>query len=239
MEVLFVKEVKEKKIYRDEVYVGKLIRTDYIIRYNGDTNSFLTKPGDLAAIYFISLRSILFVPNEKGYAFDLLYDSPNYPILNMTEDSVFECINKETFLIKDAYNLGPLLKYYNYDISLLFNQIQEVKNLFFAENFAKENCQLFGYQEVTSQECDLDATKIVDKVEINRYLESKSNYPLYRSFQKLNEGILPSELFMVLDQRRNKSLKEVLNERSIGLESYIDSFAPIKEEGLIRKLERW
>ena len=86
---------------RDQIYVGEVVRTDRIYRYEGDTDFFNTKPGQLDTGSWRSSRSILFVPTVEKFTNDLLYKSPNYPALNITDDNIEEVIYR-SLLIKKA-----------------------------------------------------------------------------------------------------------------------------------------
>jgi len=52
----------------------------------------------------------LFVPNEEKESNDLLYRSPSYPILNITDDDTCLNLGEKSIVIKDATNLAELLE---------------------------------------------------------------------------------------------------------------------------------
>lgn len=54
---------------------------------------------------------MLFVPNEEHdlYSSDLLYDSPEYPVLNVTDDNICLNLEPESVVIRDAYIFSMLL----------------------------------------------------------------------------------------------------------------------------------
>ena len=103
-------ENKKYVVCRDNIYVGEVVRTDSIYRYDGDHDFFKTKPGQLSTSSWRSYRSMLFVPNEDKLSNDLLYRSPNYPILNVTDDETCLNLGKNSLVIKDACNLAALLE---------------------------------------------------------------------------------------------------------------------------------
>ena len=83
-------KVKNRKyvVCRDNIYVGEVIKTDEIHPHEEKGKKIL-----ISSAYY-SLTSILFVLNDKGYAEDLIYNSPNYPVLNLTDDQI--CLNLES-----------------------------------------------------------------------------------------------------------------------------------------------
>ena len=106
-------------VCRDNIYIGEVVRTSKIYRYEGKTNLFCTQPGQLNASSWFSYRSMLFVPTEEKLSNDLLYQSPSYPILNITDDDT--CLHlKESVVIKDACNLSALLTYFGYKKELSY-----------------------------------------------------------------------------------------------------------------------
>ena len=104
-------ENRKYKVCRDNIYVGEVVRTDAIFRYEGDSDFLCTKPGQLDIESWFSYRSMLFVPNEEKLSNDLLYKSPNYPILNITDDEICLGLREKSIVIKDACNLAILLEY--------------------------------------------------------------------------------------------------------------------------------
>ncbi len=77
-------ENKKYVVCRDDIYVGEVVRTDSISYcYNKNNYDYMTL--GITGSYK-SYRSMLFVPNELNLANDLLYRSPNYPVLKVTED---------------------------------------------------------------------------------------------------------------------------------------------------------
>ena len=137
---------------RDNIYVGEVVRTDSIYRYEGDDNFFRTKPGQLSTGSWKSYRSMLFVPNENKLSNDLLYRSPNYPILNVTDDETCLNLRENSIVIKDACNLAALLEYFGYKKDLTFEDIMKIRKIFFTGRFAKDHCQLFGCRETMAED---------------------------------------------------------------------------------------
>lgn len=215
-------ESRKYSVSRDNVYVGEVVETDRIYRYEGDTNLFRTKPGQLSTGSWFSYRSILFVPNEERLSNDLLYRSPNYPILNVTDDDTCLSLGEKSIVIKDACNLAALLEYFKYSKDLTYQDIIRIKKTFLNGSFAMDNCELFGYKETKPEDyiyCE-NGVEITDIKELKRRI-SQQKQTGSRSFSGISESILPEEYW------------DVLNNHTI------DSFNPHKQEGAIRKLTRF
>lgn len=117
------------KVYRDEIYLGEVIKDIPTVTHK-DEESRIYLPrkldGQLSPNIYIPYRNILFAPNEEELAFDLGYNSPNYPILNMTDDEICLNLQEESILIHNIYNLGMLLQRMNFEDILNFQDIQKV-----------------------------------------------------------------------------------------------------------------
>ena len=148
----FDMENRKYIVCRDDIYVGEVVKTNSIYRYEGDKDFLNTKPGQLAISCWRSYRSMLFVPNESRLSNDLLYSSPNYPILNITDDDICLNLKGDNIIIRDACNLAELLEYFGYKKDLTFEDIVKIRKTFFTGRFSKDNCQLFGYKEIMAED---------------------------------------------------------------------------------------
>lgn len=211
-------ENRKYKVSRDSVYVGTVVRTDKVYRYEGDTALFRTKSGQLATESWFSYRSMLFIPNEEKLANDLLYQSPHYPILNVTEDETCLGLGEKSIVIQDACNLAALLEYFGYSKNLTFEEIKKIRNTFFTGRFAMDNCELFGYKEIKRGIAE------------ERKLQQAEN----RSFEGVKESVLPNEYFDVLDKMGDNNIMD-----AIKWHEKVNAFAPPIQEGLIKKLKRF
>ena len=128
-------------VSRDSVYIGTIIKTE-IINLRRDFHS-----NRLRVFRACKLRNIIFTPNTFGYARDLLYSSPSYPILNSTNDRDLEK-KDEIILIDEVYNLGELLNYLGYGYYLSYEDILKIRKTLFNGKFTKLNSNLFGWQEI-------------------------------------------------------------------------------------------
>ena len=118
------------KVDRDKIWIGHVVIIDKVFRHEKECNTFFTQLGKLDVTAYTSLRSMLFRVNNEGLAQDLLYDSPNYPILNITNDEI--CLNliKRSIAIREAFSLEELLKYFRYDEKLTLKDIIRIRKTF-------------------------------------------------------------------------------------------------------------
>lgn len=196
------------------VYVGEVVKTSNIFKNQ--------KTSDVMLLEETSYRSMIFTINEDKMSEDLLYDSPNYPIINVTnEDKYVEY--EDIIVVKTAYELTPLLKYDNYKNYLTADDILNIRKTYFDGEYYYKYRNLFGYE--------LENNNDSDEMSIEYELMRKRNL---NNFIKLNEGVLPSKYFYILKKFGNNTLLEVID----GYARDIDSFKPSKEEGNIRKLIR-
>ncbi len=224
-------ENRKYKVCRDNIYVGEVVRTNKIYRYEGDTDFFRTKPGQLNTDSWFSYRSMLFVPNEEKLSNDLLYRSPSYPILNVTDDETCLGLGEKSVVIKDACNLAALLEYFGYNMDLTFEDIMRIRKTFFTGRFARDNCELFGWKEIkpedwTYYENDVEVT---DPKELERRIAQKRK-SRERIFAGI-ESVLPGEYWDVLDKMGDNDLLH-----AIEWHEKMNAFAPHKEEGPVKKL---
>lgn len=217
---------KNYVVCRDDIYVGEVIEIHSDKMYRSKTNFFYTKPGQLYPPIHKSCRSMLFVTNESKFSDDLLYKSPNYPVLNVTDDEICLNLPKNSIVVKDAYNLSVLLKYFGYKKNLTIEDIIKVRNTFFTGRFGMDNSRLFGMEEFIP---DSFNPNITDQNE--RYELYKKSVILgsQREFGSISTNELPRELMGILDERGRSKY---------GL-AFPDSFKPTKEEGFVKKLKKF
>ena len=184
------------KINRDDIYVGEVVEASSVCKYKAEEQ--------LDVRSYRHYRSMLFVVNENKLSDDLLYNSPNYPILNITDDDICLNLKDNSIVIKDAISLSSLLKYFGYDEYLTIEDIKNIKKEFFTGCFAKDNCELFGYKETKAEDVEfydfsgnLLKGKDLERMRKQYKLEQKIGY---RSFHKPNKGILNEQYFDVLDE---------------------------------------
>ena len=231
-------ENRKYKVSRNNIYVGEVVRTDRIYRYEGDNDLFRTKPGQLDTESWFSYRSMLFVPNEEKLSNDLLYRSPSYPILNVTDDETCLDLGEKSIVIKGACNLAALLEYFGYNKDLTFEDIMRIRKTFFTGRFAMDNCELFGWKETKPEDWTYykNGVEVTDPKELKRRIaqERRSQQAGHRSFTGVSESVLPREYWDVLDKMGDNDLMHAIkwNEK-------MNAFAPDKQEGPVKKLTRF
>lgn len=181
---------------------------------------------------------MLFVPNEEELSNDLLYQSPSYPILNVTDDDTCLNLEERSIVIKNACNLAPLLEYFNYNKDLTFEDIIKIRKTFFTGRFAKDNCELFGWKETKPEDWTYykNGVEITDPKKLKRRIaqERRAQQAGHRSFSGISESVLPREYFDILDGRGDNTLID-----AIYWHQKMDAFAPHKQEGPVKKLKRF
>lgn len=231
-------ENRKYNVKRDDIYVGEVVRTDKIYRYQGEYDFFRTKPGQLDTGSWHSYRSILFVPNEKKLSNDLLYRSPSYPILNVTDDESCLGLGEKSIVIKDACNLAALLEYFGYNQNLTYEDIMKIRKTFFTGKFAKDNCELFGWKETMAEDVTFYSygKEVTDPKELKMRRDEFRNLQQagHRSFTGVFESKLPKEYFDVLDDRGDNTLMD-----AIQWHEKMNAFTPHKQEGPVKKLTRF
>lgn len=131
-------EIKRNAIYAGELgmfnvndsFIGKSIRcySSYNAQMFGYSNDlYRIKEGDYFIHDFHPLRSILFCLNENNFSNDLLYNSPGYPILNVTDIQLIEkkYDNENAIIIRYARNLSSLLTFYDFPEFLTYKDIRK------------------------------------------------------------------------------------------------------------------
>ena len=175
---------------------------------------------------------MLFVPNEDKLSNDLLYKTPNYPILNVTDDETCLNLGEKSIVVKDAYNLAALLEYFGYKKDLSYEDIMKIRRTFFTGRFGMDNSKLFGMEEFIPSRFMPNITDPDKRYELYKKSVSLGSE---RQFGSIPTNELPRELMDILDERGNNSLMDVIN----GFDEKIDTFTPHKEEGPVKRLKRF
>ncbi len=214
-------EKKDYIVNRKDIYVGEVIRANGIYRR-------ITTGNDVAGCLDVKksniYRNILFTPTKDKYAYDLLYDTTNYPILNGADSSYILANCDGSILVRDYYNLDELLEYFCYDDKLNISDIIKIYNTFFTGSFSFENPELFGRKRIEADEIEYyKENKIV--TDCKSLERCKKEYKKLQEkgkglYSKLDDSVLDRYYFIIL--QRNKK-----------------SFIPSKEEGKVKKLVRF
>ena len=99
-------------VKRDDIWVGSLVKPKHIF-----------KNSKLYAHESEFLRPILYVHTDDNMVDDLLYDSPNYPILNCSCD--FKCY-KSIYVIDNPQCISEYLKKHGYLSLLDYEEVLEL-----------------------------------------------------------------------------------------------------------------
>lgn len=214
-------EKKDYIVNRKDIYIGEVIKAKGIYRRITTGNDVA---GSLDVKNSTIYRNMLFTPTSDKYAYDLLYDTMNYPILNGTDSDYILKYCENNILVRDYYNLNELLEYFCYDDKLSINDVIKIYNTFFTGTFSFDNPELFGRKRIEADEIeyyienkivtDCDSLKRCKKEYIKLQEKGKGLY------SKLDKSILDRYYFIIL--QKNKK-----------------SFFPNKEEGKVKKLVRF
>lgn len=225
------------KVCRDKIYVGEVIKTKCVY-HPGRIGILKQKTEKLEVDHWRGYRSILFTLTEDNLANDLLYNSPNYPILNISDNKKCMDFDDHIILVKDAYNLSELLRYFGYNKELTYKNIIKIRKTFFSRKFVYDNCELFGYKESNPENWTYYkyGIEITDPKKIKKCIAYYKRKQLlgHRSFSSTPKNELPRECWDALIERRDSTLLEFLSCDH----GKLDIFAPHKHEGKIKKLRR-
>lgn len=223
---------------RDNVYVGKVIKASSVYRANSE--GVYTKPGNLYPTKYLEYRTMLFTPNENKLADDLLYDSPNYPILNITDPSICLSFISDSIAISNICNLSELLRYFKYDEKLSYHDILKIRKKFFAAGFAQNNCTLFGLKEKKAEDInfyDANGNVITDVKELKKLRNNFRKYQrnCHRIFMvdPNNHSEISREYFHTLSVLSDKTIEDFLLDNE-----EMDAFKPNRNELNVKKLRR-
>ena len=151
-------------------------------------------------------RSMLFVLDEEGHANDLLYDSPHYPVLNLSKNE--DCLNQKICICLQTYKLYELLKYWGFSDEIGYEDVLRIRNTFFSCDYVLDNCELYGVIETDPRETSRETR------------DSKGNH---RTFNREKEdSVFPPCFFDMMWDHRDFTTT--------------DKFKPCKEEGPIKSL---
>ena len=214
------------QIKREHVFIGRVVKPT-------SRNQIVLEHGKLSIYQFTPYRSILFTLNEKKLADDLLYSSPEYPVLDFSSND--SCFNAE-IVIQETYNLEPLLTFFQFPNTLTLQQIIMLRKHFFDVTWGFRNCHLFGYREVLPEDWEYvqngqyvtnpEDLKILHQKE--RSLQRKG----HRVFEETNDATLPTDMMFLFNELGDHSVLDVLQ----GFEKRRNAFIPHEEEGQIKKL---
>lgn len=137
-------------------------------------------------------RSMLFVLDEQGCANDLLYDSPHYPIFNISSNDL--CLNASIGLCNYIFEMGEFLKVFGYGENLTYDDILEIKDKFFGD-FMIANCELLGRYETDPESTGYET------------YDMQGNHHTFNLIKE--DSLLPDCYFSMLWHTRNKKNNDV------------------------------
>lgn len=201
------------RVSRSEIYVGKVVN----------------KQDQEEHIY----RSILFSINNDNLSQDLLYKSPNYPVINISD-----CADAAAIVVDHIYSLNSVLDYFHFNFLLYYPDVLTIKNLFFNKNFVINNLGLFGIEkeEVRNSSFYEEGMSVQDFVNKIRHMTNTkkklgSKDPI---LDLVKEGYLPLEFIDVI--YKACEISEIALQNKPKLKN-IDAFTPLKIEGPIKRLK--
>lgn len=187
-------ENKDYIVRRKDIYIGEVLKAEGIYKR---ITSGIEKSGFLGIKRSTFYRNILFTPTIDRFASDLLYDTDDYPILNVTRSDYIFDQGDGVILINNYYSLDELLDYFCYDDDLSINDVVKLYNTFFTGKFSIDNCSLFGRKKVS-----------IDEMFFNEYKRRKELY------LRLDESVLDRYYFTLL-QNNKRSFNPVKEEGKI------------------------
>ncbi|MBQ6687176.1 MAG: hypothetical protein IJN03_01475 [Bacilli bacterium] len=231
-------------IKRDSICVGKVI-TNFTILDN--KHNLLGKPMSLGE--YSECRSMLFASNEGGFAEDLLYSTPQYPIFRECNDVVCK---QAKFMIIDPVNMGKFLKAVGYEEDVEYLDVERIRNRYFKRFYTTTHAEEFGMTEVDidiqlanelSQMKNLTEEQIACYKRLRKFQNFfglRSQYEYSQAIQEtplteISKFFLPPEYFEILRKYGDRSIFELY----FGYADKMNSFKPIKEEGPIRSLKKY
>ena len=97
---------------------------------------------------------MLFTLDENRHANDLLYNSPHYPIFNISPHE--DCLKAPICVGHYTYEMYKLLQYFGYSDEIGYEDVLNIRNTFFSCDYALDNCETFGVRETDPNESSLE-----------------------------------------------------------------------------------
>lgn len=127
-------ETKRYIVKRDDIQVGNVaVNPELVYQKFGDGK------GKLTVNCYTPSRSILFVPSN-GYAIDLLYNTPKYPIVGLVSD---EELRDSDIVISEPYSLAMILKRLGYREDMNYKELLEFRKRIFSNSFLDKHRDYF------------------------------------------------------------------------------------------------
>ena len=209
----------EIKISHDRLY-SSLLDDEDDLKWVLQNKSFLFKKssdfiyyGDHSIYPCTFTRSMLFTTDENNHANDLLYNSPHYPIFDISQN--VDIFNTKICIGHCTFELYEVLKLLGYPDEIGYNEVLKIRNSLFNCDYVMHNCQKLGIIETPPERTAYDGFD-----SSGRYMtfnDEIEGFPLYRSHF---DGIM------------------LCKDIYVPGEGVIDSFKPNEKEGLILTLKK-
>lgn len=171
-------------------------------------------------------RTMLFVLDENNHANDLLYNSPHYPVFNISSNK--DCLNSHIAILHYTYELGKVLRYFGYPEQLNYDDIVKIREHLFNCDFVLDNCELFGRYETDSHQTSYET------------YDSNRNHRTFNLIKK--DSPLSHKYFDCLIFNRDQFIIEKfihITKCSVKAVGYVeDVFLPNEKEGKIKSLHK-
>jgi len=141
-------EKRNYTVCRDNIYMGTVINISKEYHYEEKQTlscDSLSQPDFDPRDYYY--RTMFFVLDENKLSNDLLYRTPSYPVLNVTDDIDNLNTDENSIVISDSYSLSPFLEYLGYGEEITYEDIIEIRNIILDESF---DIEAFGVEKKTN-----------------------------------------------------------------------------------------
>ena len=152
-------------VSRSNIYTGVLVRGYKIERAHDDF--FERREGEYYLRAYNPYRSMIFRLSENRLAMDLLYDTPEVPVLNYSDVSQ---VLPNRLMVDYAVNVSLLLERLGFDEYLEYEDILKFKDML-NDNLLFENINLFSESKNNK---NLGLKKLLVKISFNKELKRKA-----------------------------------------------------------------
>ncbi len=168
-------KTKNYEVNIDDIYIGELVKVKGSIKRFSGKSDYFYNDGELYLEQWERYRSMLFVLDKNKKANDLLYNSPKYPILNITNDLLI----KEPLVIQDAYSIS-ILKYFLKKDTLTYKDLLYLKRKYLNGHFIRNNEVFFKNKRMYTVIDDLGNRTLKEyflwREKMNSFKPSKKEY---------------------------------------------------------------
>ena len=157
-------------------------------------------------------RSMLFTLDGNNHADDLLYDSPHYPVFNISPNE--DCLSSSVSIADYAFELYEVLKFLGCPEEMGYEEVLNLRKTLFSCDYVLDNCRKFGVIETDPRETSFEVCDSSGRHRV--FNEETKDFPLPRCHFN---GIV--------------HCRDYYDYRS---KCVIDAFKPCDEEGKIKSL---